>query len=114
VVLVNFWATWCAPCLEEMPSIERLRKSLEGRPFAVLAVNMAEPEARVRDFLARLPLGFPVLMDHDAVAARAWKARMLPATFIVGADGRVRYSHIGELDWSREPVRSQIAALLPR
>ena len=114
VVLVNFWATWCAPCLEEMPSIERLRKSLEGRPFAVLAVNMAEPEARVRDFLAKLPLGFTVLMDQEAVAARAWKARMLPATFIVGADGRLRYSHIGELDWSSEPVRSQIAALLPR
>ena len=114
VVLVNFWATWCAPCLEEMPSIERLRKSLEGRPFAVLAVNLAEPDARVQAFLAKMPLGFPVLMDREAAAARAWKARMLPATFIVGADGRVRYSHIGELDWSREPVRGQIAALLPR
>lgn len=113
VVLVNFWATWCAPCLEEMPSIERLRKSLEGRPFAVLAVNLAEPDARVQAFLARMPLGFPVLMDRDAAAAKAWKARMLPATFIVGADGRVRYSHIGELDWSREPVRKQIAGLLP-
>jgi peroxiredoxin len=114
VVLVNFWATWCEPCKEEMPSIERLRRSLEGRPFAVLAVNLAEPDARVQAFLARVPLGFPVLMDRDAAAAKAWKARMLPATFIVGADGRVRYSYIGELDWSREPVRKQIAELLPR
>jgi thiol-disulfide isomerase/thioredoxin len=114
VVLVNFWATWCAPCLEEMPSIERLRQSLAGRPFAVLAVNLAEPDARVQAFLAKVPLGFPVLMDREAAAARAWKARMLPATFIVGPDGRVRYSHVGELDWSREPVRRQIAALLPR
>lgn len=114
VVLVNFWATWCAPCKEEMPSIERLRQSLAKRPFAVLAVNLAEPDARVRAFLEKVPLGFPVLMDRDAAAARAWKARMLPATFIVGADGRVRYSYVGELDWSREPVRRQIAALLPR
>jgi peroxiredoxin len=114
VVLVNFWATWCAPCLEEMPSIERLRRSLESRPFAVLAVNLAEPDARVQAFLRQVPLGFPVLMDRDAAAAKAWKARMLPATFIVGADGRVRYSHIGELDWSQEPVRRQIAELLPR
>lgn len=114
VVLVNFWATWCEPCKEEMPSIERLRRSLEGRAFAVLAVNLAEPDAIVQAFLARVPLGFPVLMDRDAAAAKAWKARMLPATFIVGTDGRVRYSYIGELDWSREPVRKQIAELLPR
>jgi cytochrome c biogenesis protein CcmG, thiol:disulfide interchange protein DsbE len=114
VVLVNFWATWCEPCKEEMPSIERLRRSLEGRAFAVLAVNLAEPDARVQAFLARVPLGFPVLMDREAAAAKAWKARMLPATFIVGADGRVRYSYIGELDWSREPVRKQIVELLPR
>jgi thiol-disulfide isomerase/thioredoxin len=114
VVLVNFWATWCEPCKVEMPSIERLRKSLESRPFAVLAVNLAEPDARVQAFLRAVPLGFPVLMDRDAAATKAWKARMLPATFIVGADGRVRYSHIGELEWSREPVRGQIAELLPR
>ena len=114
VVLVNFWATWCAPCLEEMPSIERLRQSLAGRAFAVLAVNLAEPDERVQAFLAKVPVGFPVLMDREATAARAWKARMLPATFIVGTDGRVRYSYVGELDWSREPVRKQIAALLPR
>ena len=114
VVLVNFWATWCEPCKVEMPSIERLRKSLESRPFAVLAVNLAEPDARVQAFLRAVPLGFPVLMDRDAAATKGWKARMLPATFIVGADGRVRYSHIGELDWSREPVRGQIAELLPR
>jgi thiol-disulfide isomerase/thioredoxin len=114
VVLVNFWATWCEPCKQEMPSIERLRQSLAGRPFAVLAVNLAEPQARVQAFLAKVPLGFPVLLDRDAAAAKAWKARMLPATFIVGADGRVRYSYVGELDWSREPVRKQIAALLPR
>ena len=114
VVLVNFWATWCEPCKDEMPSIERLRKSLESRPFAVLAVNLAEPDARVQAFLRQVPVGFPVLMDRDAAATKAWKARMLPATFIVGADGRVRYSYIGELDWSREPVRRQIAELLPR
>ena len=97
-----------------MPSIERLRRSLEGRPFAVLAVNLAEPDARVQAFLAKTPLGFPVLMDRDAAAAKAWKARMLPATFIVGADGRMRYSYIGELDWSSAAVRKTIAELLSR
>ena len=114
VVLINFWATWCEPCKDEMPSIERLRRSLEGRPFAVLAVNLAEPDSRVQRFLREVPLGFPVLMDRDTAAAKAWKARVLPATYIVGPDGRIRYSYLGELDWSREPVRKQIAELLPR
>jgi len=114
VVLINFWATWCAPCRYEMPSIESLRDSLKGRPFAVLAVNLGEPETQVRAFLREVPLRFPVLLDRDAVAAKAWKVRALPATFVVGPDGRVRYSYVGELDWSREAVRKTIAALLPR
>jgi thiol-disulfide isomerase/thioredoxin len=114
VVLINFWATWCEPCKHEMPSIERLRRSLPERPFAVLAVNLAEPESRVQRFLREVPVGFTVLMDRDTATAKAWKARMLPATYIVGPDGRIRYSYFGELDWSRESVRRQIADLLPR
>lgn len=114
VVLINFWATWCEPCREEMPSIERLRRSLEGRPFAVLAVNLAEPDTRVQRFLREVPLGFTVLMDRDTATAKAWKARMLPATFIVGPDGRIRYSYFGELDWSKAAIRDAITALLPR
>jgi thiol-disulfide isomerase/thioredoxin len=114
VVLINFWATWCEPCRDEMPSIERLRRSLEGRPFAVLAVNLAEPVPRVQRFLREVPLGFPVLLDSDTAAAKAWKARLLPATYVVGPDGRIRYSYVGELDWSRDAVRKTIAALLPQ
>ena len=112
VVLVNFWATWCEPCRDEMPSIERLRASLEGRPFAVLAVNLAEPESRIRKFLDAMPLGFAVLLDRDAKVARAWQAKMLPATYIVGPDGVIRFQHRGELDWSKPEVRRQIAALM--
>lgn len=112
VVLVNFWATWCEPCREEMPSIERLRASLEGRPFAVLAVNLAEPESRIRKFLDAMPVRFAVLLDRDARVARAWQAKMLPATYIVGPDGMIRFQHRGELDWSKPEVRRQIAGLM--
>jgi thiol-disulfide isomerase/thioredoxin len=111
VVLVNFWATWCVPCREEMPSIERLRASLEGRPFVVLAVNLAEPESRIRKFLETVPGRFTVLLDRDGQSARAWQARVLPATYIVGPDGRVRYRHVGELDWSKPEVRELILGL---
>ena len=112
VVLVNFWATWCEPCREEMPSIERLRASLEGRPFAVLAVNLAEPESRIQKFLDTMPLRFPILLDRDTKTTRAWQAKVLPATYIVGADGAIRYRHVGELDWSKPEVRKQIVALM--
>ena len=112
VVLVNFWATWCVPCRDEMPSIERLRASLDSKRFAVLAVNLAEPESRIQKFLDAVPLSFPVLLDRDAKIARAWQAKMLPATYIVGPDGRIRYRHLGELDWSKPEIRAQIAALI--
>jgi len=112
VVLVNFWATWCVPCREEMPSIERLRASLGGRPFAVLAVNLAEPESRIRKFLEAVPLGFPILLDRDTKTTRAWQAKVLPATYIVGPDGAIRYRHVGELDWSKPEVRKQILGLM--
>ena len=112
VVLINFWATWCEPCRDEMPSIERLRASLEGRPFAVLAVNLAEPEPRIRKFLDTVALRFTVLLDRDGQAARAWQAKLLPATYIVGPDGAIRYRHLGELDWSRADVREAIVKLM--
>jgi thiol-disulfide isomerase/thioredoxin len=112
VVLVNFWATWCVPCRDEMPSIERLRASLDGQRFAVLAVNLAEPESRIQKFLDAVPLGFPVLLDRDAKIARAWQAKLLPATYIVGPDGALRYRHLGELDWSKPEIRAQIARLM--
>lgn len=111
-VLVNFWATWCVPCREEMPSLERLRASLEGRRFVVLAVNLAEPETRIRRFLESVPVGFPILLDREAGAAKTWQAKVLPATYIVGPDGAIRYRHFGELDWSKPEVRDAILALL--
>jgi thiol-disulfide isomerase/thioredoxin len=112
VVLVNFWATWCEPCREEMPSMERLRVSLAERPFAVLAVNLAEPESRITKFLDTVPVGFPILLDRDTKTTRAWQAKVLPATYIVGPDGAIRYRHLGDLDWSKPEVRKQILGLM--
>lgn len=114
VVLVNFWATWCEPCRAEMPAMNRLRASLAGQRFAVLAVNLAEPETRIRRFMEQVPLDFPVLLDRDSGAAKAWRARILPVSFVIDAEGRIRYSAVGEIDWMREGVRRVIADLVPR
>ena len=113
VVLINFWATWCVPCREEMPSMNKLRASLAGQPFAVLAVNLAEPESRIRRFMEQVPLDFPVLLDRDTSVAKAWKARILPASFVVGPDGAIRYSVLGQLDWSDQKIRRAMLALMP-
>ena len=112
VVLVNFWATWCAPCLEEMPSIEKLRRSFDERRFAVLAVNVGEGPRVAGDFAEKMGLGFNFLLDRDMKTSKAWGARVLPATFIVDAEGKVRYSYYGAIDWSRADVRAAIASLL--
>ena len=113
VVLVNFWATWCAPCLEEMPSIEKLRRSFDARRFAVLAVNVGEGPAKATAFAEKVQLGgFNILLDRDLKTSKAWGARVLPATFIVDPDGKVRYSHYGAIDWARPDVRAAIAKLI--
>jgi peroxiredoxin len=112
VVLVNFWATWCVPCREEMPSIDKLRLSLKGKPFEVLAVNLAEPLSRIEKFAASVPVSFPLLRDADGTVSKAWKAKLLPASFLIGRDGRIRYVAYGELDWSSDAVRARVAELL--
>ena len=112
VVLVNFWATWCEPCRAEMPSIDGLRSALDGQPFQVLAVNLAEPLSRIEKFAGTMPLHFPLLRDRDGAVAKAWRARLLPASFLIGRDGRIRYVAYGEMDWTSEPVRSVVDQLL--
>ncbi len=114
VVLVNYWATWCEPCRDEMPSLSRLQNKLDPKRFVVLAVNVDEPESRIRKFLEQTPLGFPVLLDPERKAGKAWNVRVLPASFVIDRNGRIRYTAVGELDWDAEAVSARIAALLPR
>ena len=111
VVILNFWATWCEPCRDEMASFNKLRQSLEGKPVVMFAVNIGEGEGRIAEFLRKVPVEFPVLLDRDAKASRDWKVRLMPTTFIIGTDGRVRYSYAGERDWAGDSVRATIAAL---
>jgi peroxiredoxin len=113
VVLVNFWATWCGPCREEMPSMEALRASLQGRPFVVLAINVGEGARAARAFADKMSLQFPLLLDQDTKTTKVWGARILPASFVVGPDGKIRYSYLGAIDWTDAGVRSAIEGLLP-
>jgi cytochrome c biogenesis protein CcmG, thiol:disulfide interchange protein DsbE len=113
VLLVNFWATWCEPCRDEMPTMRRLKERLAGQPFEVVTVNYGESSTRVSEFFARERLDLAVLLDPNQDAVRAWRVRVLPGSFLVDAEGRVRFSVIGEIDWSTDEALKTVQSLLP-
>ena len=112
VVLVNFWATWCPPCREEMPSMQALRQRLAGKGFEVLAVNLMESEEKIAAYGDSELIDLPFLMDRDGAAARRWKVDMLPASFIVDRRGAIRYQILGEANWTGEKVAPSIERLI--
>ena len=112
VVLVNFWATWCEPCVDELPSLQRLRDRLSTASFEILAVNYMESEPRIRAFLQRVPIRFPVLRDSDGATAKAWGARIFPASYLVDARGRRRFAVTGGLDWTGPSAAAALRELL--
>lgn len=93
--------------------MEALRASLQGRPFVVLAVNVGEGARAARGFGDKASLKFPLLLDPDTKTTRAWGARVLPASFVVGPDGRIRYSYLGAIDWAGADVKAALERLMP-
>lgn len=114
VVVVNFWATWCAPCIEEMPSLERLREKLSLAGLEVLAVNYQEAQPRIEAFLKKRPLKLTILRDHDGSARNAWGVRVFPTSFVIDTDQRIRYTVTGDVNWTSSRVEAQIRELLPK
>ncbi len=112
VVLLNFWASWCPPCVREMPSLERLRVKMAGRPLAIVALDSAEQREDVDAFLERMKLGFPILLDPDGVNTRRWKVFALPTSFLLDAQGRVRYVLTGPTEWDEGEALAVIESLL--
>jgi thiol-disulfide isomerase/thioredoxin len=103
-IVLNFWATWCEPCRDEMPSLERLKVRMAGKPFDVVAVNVGESPERVARFTREVPVTFPIIYDKDSSAAKSWKVRGYPTSYVIGPDGRIRYYFVGELDWSSDEI----------
>lgn len=111
-LVINFWASWCEPCRDEIPSLQHLRDRLADRPFALIAVNMGEDAARVRRFLDRMPIDYTILLDPQMRAAKAWRVRLLPYSFVLDRSHRIRYTVVGEIDWSAPEVVQRIETLL--
>jgi thiol-disulfide isomerase/thioredoxin len=111
-VLVHFFATWCGPCVAEMASLDRLA-ARRGDRLTILAVDVGETDARVRTFLERHPVGFPVLLDRDRATTRAWDVFGLPTSFVLDAGLGQRLLARGEVDWDDPAVEALIQQLPP-
>jgi thiol-disulfide isomerase/thioredoxin len=112
LVLLNFWASWCPPCLREMPSLERLRLKMAGRPLEIVALDSAETAEDVNGYLSRMKLGFPILLDPDGSNTRRWKVFALPTSFLLDAEGRVRYVLTGPTEWDEGEALQVIESML--
>ena len=113
VVLLNFWATWCAPCLQEMPSMERLHQTFKQTSFVLLAVSMDRQGAEVaQPFAESLKLTFPILLDPASEVARQYGVRGLPTTYLIDPDGLLIGAAVGARDWHRTEAKALIASLV--
>ena len=112
VVVLNFWASWCPPCLREMPSMERLRVKMKGQPLEIVALASAEGPDDVKAFLSKMQLGFPILLDADGSNTQRWKVFALPTSFLLDRQGRVRYVLTGPTEWDEGEALKIIETML--
>ena len=112
VVLVNFWASWCPPCIQEIPAMLRLEKSFLNRPFEVIAINVEEQKRKVIYQAKRNNMSFIVLLDTQSKTFKQWQAKILPTSFIVDKKGHIRDIAKGPLEWDSDEIIAIIEKLL--
>jgi len=112
VVFLNFWATWCPPCREEMPSMETLYKRYKDKGLEMLAINLSENTNTVRQFMDNNGYTFPVMMDSDGRVGGAYGIRSIPTTLIIDREGKIVAQVIGSIYWDTPQVLAAFEALL--
>jgi peroxiredoxin len=112
VVLVNFWATWCGPCRQEIPHLNKLYDKYRASGFVLLGVNIDEDAKVAADLAAKLGVKFPVLLDTDKKVSKLYDMSAMPATVVIDRDGKVRYIHRGYRDGYELTYDQQIRGLL--
>jgi thiol-disulfide isomerase/thioredoxin len=112
VVLVNFWASWCPPCVHEMPSMSRLNTEFTDEAFAILAINLGESLQDIKTFLNAQPVNFTVLLDPRRQLPKKWKVFAFPTSYLLDKKGVIRYSVAGGIDWQEKEVRDVINELV--
>jgi len=111
VVMINFWATWCPPCLEEMPAMERLYRQQKDAGFTLVAVSVDTDPKKVTPFVAAHKLTFTVGLDPKMDLANAYAVRALPSSFLVGRDGSLTALAIGPRHWDNDAAHSVVEGM---
>ena len=112
VVLINFWASWCGPCREEMPLLNALHKKYEPLGFTVLGVNVEEQVANAEGFLDKFPVDFPILLDNKNQVSKLYEVIAMPTTVVVDRDGNMRYLHQGYQSGDEAKYRKMVKKLV--
>ena len=112
VVFLNFWATWCPPCIEEMPAMEKLHQELQKDGLVILAVNFQEGPERVKEFLAKHNLTFTALLDRDGKVSELYQAWALPVSVMINKRGEIAARAMGSKDWHSAEARQFFKQLL--
>jgi peroxiredoxin len=112
VVMVNFWATWCGPCRQEMPHLNKLYDKYRDSGFVLLGVNIDDNARAATDLATKLGLKFPVLLDTDKAVSRLYDLGSMPATVLIDRDGKVRHLHRGYREGYEITYEQQVRALL--
>ncbi len=112
VVLVNFWASWCGPCREEMPILEKLYKKYKSLGFVILGVNVDDKPAQAESLLKLIDVSFPVLFDADKKISEKYKVTAMPSSFFIDRDGKIRSEHKGYLPEYELLYRNEIKKLI--
>lgn len=111
-VLINFWATWCAPCLEELPTLQTLSEISDPAQVAIITVNVRELESSVKVFLTRTGLDLPVVLDPKGIIAKSFGIRLYPSTVLIDSNGRARWLIEGVVDWSSTKTHEWMDGLI--
>jgi len=112
VVLVNFWASWCPPCIYEMPELTQLKKQMKNQPFEILSLNVGEKKYKVRKFIKLINFDLPVLLDTSKETFDSWDIKTLPTSFLIDAEGNIRYRVRGNPGWDEKNTITIIEQLI--
>ncbi|MFT4824351.1 MAG: thiol-disulfide isomerase/thioredoxin [Halioglobus sp.] len=112
VVLINFWASWCGPCRQEMPHLDAIHKKYEPLGFTVFGVNVEQNREMAEKILRDIPVTFPVLFDDDNTVSKLYDVDAMPVTVLVGRSGAIRFMHKGYKPGYEEEYEKQVRALV--